>query len=264
MSTYYVDFKNETSRTYVMAVYQQLPDSVGLDSVAWKRATAPKLGICGVKWDVDYNVALADYTMAAPSGVYMSSQILPTILGKKWKCIWGEGCQELVEDGEGTPGHILISNNSGFEANLGIGMDNQGSIFKRNVMSGENAQFRVEPTYYIGLFRNVVLGEVISGDVIVGPMQLKFSGNMNCALLRLYVEGSTIKYQIEYSMKGSMSIEHLLAREAMATLNRNPAARAALMSGSNLSKLMASIQKSSKPVQPAEEPNHVQWQQNVS
>lgn len=224
MTTYYVDIKNETERTWTMAVYQQLPESVGLDSVSWKQATSPRHSETGVKWEVNYLVATADYVMSRPLGVYMANQTLPTTLGKKWRCVWQDNCQQLVEDGDGTPGHILIANESGFKANLGIGMDGEGSVFKKDVLSNENAQFRVEPTYWVGLFRNVVIGEVISGNVIVGPEQIKFTGDMNCATLRVWTEGETTKYKIVYSIKGEMSEFQLRAAMAMDYLREHPEA----------------------------------------
>jgi len=48
--TYYVDFNNQTDRTWTMVVYQTLPDSVGLDSVGGKKRQSRKkvnLGLIG-------------------------------------------------------------------------------------------------------------------------------------------------------------------------------------------------------------------------
>lgn len=50
MPTYYVDFANQTDRTWTMSVYQTVPGSIGLKSVSWKQTTVPKQGESGVEW----------------------------------------------------------------------------------------------------------------------------------------------------------------------------------------------------------------------
>ncbi len=202
MEKFYVNFENKSDRTWSMAVYQTLPNSVGLDSVAWKMSTVPTGGSSGVEWALNYNVALADYQQDTPLGVYKASQTLSADLGYEWDIVYIDGCQQLVMVkalSSDLQDHIVINNKSGLEANPGIGMSGQGSVFKRNVLSNASAQFKVTPTYWIGLFRDVKLGEVISSNVEYGPFKIKFSGGVNCATITAERDADSIESNIVYT-----------------------------------------------------------------
>lgn len=204
MDKYYVNFDNNTDRTWSMAVYQTLPNSIGLDSVAWKLTTVPKSGSSGVLWEVNYNVSLASYRQDTPLGVYYASQTMDTHLGYEWDIVYKDGVQqlELVEPlDSGLEDHILINNKSGLEANPGIGMSGMGSVFKRNVLSNASAQFKVTPIYWVGLFRDVQIGEVISSNVEVGPFKLAFAEGSNVATITAVRQGDAIECATGYSRR---------------------------------------------------------------
>jgi len=217
MATYYVDFYNNTDRTWTMAVYQTLPNSVGLDSVSWLQSTAPKGGSTGVQFDVTYNVALANYRQDNGIGVYKSSQTLHAELGTAWQIVYADGVQQLEPAGKAPlPQQILITNSSGKEANPGIGMSGSPSVYKRKVNSGAGAQFQVTPTYYVGLFNNVVLGEVISSNVIVGPKVLKYPSGDTQATVTANLDGENIILRIDYGATVSASLSDVESRISFA------------------------------------------------
>jgi hypothetical protein len=210
MSAYYIDFNNNTDMTWTMGVYQELPNSIGLESVSWKQTTVPTMGSSGVEWEVDYNVAIANYKQIGGIGVYKASQTLVTELGSVWECVFKDNVQQLVQGSGTAPADsIIIKNISNQMGNLGIGMSGQGSVFKKNVVSGATAQFQVTPTYYAGLFNNLVLGEVISSNVSVGPQKIVFPDGMNSATVNATMSGSTIKMSVSYSQVSQVSREVL-------------------------------------------------------
>jgi hypothetical protein len=210
MSAYYIDFNNNTDMTWTMGVYQELPNSIGLESVSWKQTTVPTMGSSGVEWEVDYNVAIANYKQIGGIGVYKASQTLVTELGSVWECVFKDNVQQLVQGSGTAPADsIIIKNISNQMGNLGIGMSGQGSVFKKNVVSGATAQFQVTPTYYAGLFNNLVLGEVISSNVSVGPQKIVFPDGMNCATVNATMSGNTIKMSVSYSQVSQVSREVL-------------------------------------------------------
>jgi hypothetical protein len=210
MSAYYIDFNNNTDMTWTMGVYQELPNSIGLESVSWKQTTVPTMGSSGVEWEVDYNVAIANYKQIGGIGVYKASQTLVTELGSVWECVFKDNVQQLVQGSGTAPADsIIIKNNSNQMGNLGIGMSGQGSVFKKNVVSGATAQFQVTPTYYAGLFNNLVLGEVISSNVSVGPQKIVFPDGMNSATVNATMSGNTIKMSVSYSQVSQVSREVL-------------------------------------------------------
>ncbi len=203
---YFVNLSNMTDRTWTMAVYQTFPESPGLDSVAWKRTTVPTHGFSGVEWEVDYNVALADYAQTTPLGVYTASQVLDTGLGSEWQVVFQDGVQQLKFIGSldsDLQEYIVVHNNSGLAANPGIGISGYGSAYKQDVLSNNAAQFKVTPVYWVGLFRNVVLGEVISSNVESGPVRLEFDGGSNEANITAYRRGDTMDLDTKYSIKSS-------------------------------------------------------------
>ena len=221
--SYFVDFENDSDHVWTMALFQTYPDSVGLESVAWLQARAANGGESGVKWDVDYQAMLADYAQSDGRGVYKASQKKTTLLGKKWKVTYENGLQQLFEDGSADrPDQIVIANQSGERANLGIGMSGNGAVFKRNVYSGAGAQFIVKPTYWLGLFNDVVRGEVISSNVVVGPKQLVFEDGKNAATVVAYIKGDSIAMDIKYSTRSTTQVraidEHIKALEQRAHL----------------------------------------------
>ncbi|KVT60924.1 hypothetical protein WK55_11425 [Burkholderia ubonensis] len=202
MTTYYVDFNNNTQQTWTMGVYQTLPNSIGLESVSWKQTTVPQSGNSGVEWDVFYNVAIANYQQVGGVGVYKASQTLRAELGSAWQCVFQDNVQQLVPASASVPSDsILISNVSNNLANLGIGMSGQGSVYKKGVVSGASAQFQVTPTYWFGLFNSLVLGEVISSNVVVGPQQLVYPGGQNLATVTAYMDGNTMKVSVTYGQQ---------------------------------------------------------------
>jgi hypothetical protein len=206
MSTYYCNFVNNTNQTWTMGVYQTLPSTAGLDSVSWLQSAAPVGGNTGVQWNVTYNVALADYQQVGGIGVYKASQVLSANLGTVWDIVTTGGVQQLVADTSGQiqpePDEILILNQSNLLANPGIGMSGQGSVYKHEVLGGADAQFVVTPTYWIALFDQVELGDVISSNVSVGPIELQFDGN-NAATLTasLSPDHQSILLNLAYSQQ---------------------------------------------------------------
>lgn len=226
MANYYVDFNNRTTETWTMAVYQELPNSIGLDSVSWKQSTAPRGGSTGVSWSEYFNVAIADYRQTGGIGVYKASQTLDADLGTAWDIVFQDGVQQLIETGTTTAGQILITNKSNLLANPGIGMSGQGSVFKREMVSGASAQFSVKPTYYVGLFNKVQLGEVISSNVIVGPLKIVFPAGQNLATLDATMDGANINLKLSYSNAG-LEADSTSLTMSRREINRRLAAAAA-------------------------------------
>jgi hypothetical protein len=214
MANYYVNFSNQTQQTWTMGVYQTLPDSIGLDSVSWQQTTVPQNGYSGVLWTVSYNVCIANYVQQGGIGVYTASQTLPAMLGTSWNIVFTEGVQQLQANGSAPQGNqIIINNGSNSYANPGIGMSGQGSVFQNDVASGAAAQFTVTPTYYVGLFNHVQLGEVISTNVTVGPLELQFPTGQNTALLTASMDGDNIVTSISYSSQSSTSLADIARRK---------------------------------------------------
>jgi len=196
MTTYQLNCTNNTGSTWVFGVFQKVPHFEGLVSLAWKRSSIPQKGTALIEWDVDYNVALTDFKQINGIGVASSEQSLSTDLGKVWECRYVNGVQQLfpVDDpGAVNPGELLIRNRSGRLANLGLGMFGTASIIQPNVEDGANAQFVVQPKYYLGLFNRLYKGEIIKSNVAAGPIELAYSDGLTKLDVTAQMNGATIQ-----------------------------------------------------------------------
>ncbi len=209
MASYTVNFTNSTTQTWTMGVYQTLPSAPGLDSVSWQQTSVPQSGFSGVKWDVNYDVAIADYQQTGGIGVYTASQTITEIeLGTAWDIVFKDNVQQLEAAGSAPQNDmIVVNNNSNLKANPGIGMSGQGSVFKQGVLSGASAQFVVEPTYWVALFNQLVLGEVISSNVIVGPLKVQYPSGLTAAHLTASIDGQKIVLDLTYGTSLAMDLE---------------------------------------------------------
>lgn len=192
---YTLDFINDTPDTWVFSVYQTLPDSPGLKSLSWKQTTIPRGGESGVEWTIDYLVSILNYRQIGGKGVYRAAQKLGTSLGQAWDAVFQAGTQQLLEAGNApTKGQVVINNKSGELADLGIGMDGDVALVQPGVYSGAGANFEVEPTYWVAMYKDIVKGEVISGAQVAGPIKVKFLNGATSITYRAWTEGGVLNF----------------------------------------------------------------------
>jgi hypothetical protein len=216
MSNYYVTFNNHTPEVWTLGVYQTLPSSPGLDSVSWLQTSSPPTeGTSSVEWEVNYNVAIAQYTQEGGIGVYPpdSAQILPADLGTMWNIVWDGNVQSLEKANTAAPqaDQIIITNQSNHLANPGIGMNGSPALYQNQVYGGAQAEFIVQPVYWVALFNSLILGEVISSNVSVGPHQLTFTGT-NSATVTASIQGENIVMDVSYGTRTSVDMNQLSER----------------------------------------------------
>jgi len=214
MANYYVTFNNNTPDAWTLGVYQTLPSSAGLDSVSWLQSATPTHGTSTVEWEINYNVAIAQYVQENGIGVYEpdSAQILDAQLGTMWNIEWDGNVQSLVQVGTAPQDdQIIITNQSNHLANPGIGMNGSAALYQNQVYSGAQAEFIVQPVYWVALFNSLVLGEVISSNVSVGPHQLTFSGT-NSATVTASIQGENIVMDVTYGNRTSVGMNQLSER----------------------------------------------------
>lgn len=203
-TVYSLDFVNDTANTWTFSVFQTLPISPGLKSVSWKQTTVPRGGESGVQWTVNYLVAVLNYRQSGGKGVYKASQKLGTSLGQAWNAVYEDGTQQLVEAGNApSKGQVIINNQSGQLADLGIGMDGDVALVQPAVFSGAAANFEVEPTYWVAMYKDIVKGEVISGAQVAGPLQVKFLNGATSLTYRAWVVGDVLNFGLADSSEAA-------------------------------------------------------------
>ncbi|HYR26980.1 MAG TPA: hypothetical protein VEU30_00855 [Thermoanaerobaculia bacterium] len=192
-----VGFSNKAREVWTIGIYQTLSGSTGLDSALWKESVAPHQGTTNIGWTVRYNVVVADFFAFGPTGMYSSTQVLATAPGKQWKVEMDGWERQLFDDGPAAePNQIVIRNVSAHMANVGIGMDNVGSVYKRNLPSGADAQFTVSPTYWAALFKMPTTGELIASTVTTEPLILSFEGGSTRIELEAWLVGETLHFGV--------------------------------------------------------------------
>jgi len=77
-------------------------------------------------------------------------------------------------------------------------MSGNPSVYKWNLTSGAAAQFQVTPTYYVGLFNELRLGQVITSNVIVGPEVLRYPAGVLQATVTADLDGDSLILSITY------------------------------------------------------------------
>jgi hypothetical protein len=231
MPPYSVNFVNNTESIFTMCVYQTIPGSPGLESVAWQQTTGAPGDTTGVQWNINYSACLGSYAQTQGIGVYTANQTLPTNLGTAYDIVMlsnggsGPMVQSLIPTTDpnlNPPANgIYIRNVSNNLANPGIGMSGAASVFLQGVYDPEVAQFIVTPTYWVALFSDLEVGEVISSDAALGPWQVQFGPDQYAATLTATLSGSEILTNIAYSASSSALSE---VNRAIAAKRRRRAA----------------------------------------
>ncbi|CAG8492125.1 10239_t:CDS:2 [Ambispora gerdemannii] len=208
-NTYYIDFyndlpsnKEDDGALLTFGLYMKSPRSPGMNNVAWLKADVPKKGMAGVSFKKEYHVISADYRDEEQRGVYTSHQMFKSDLGKEWTLTkYRRIAQFEKQTGySGSSNVISIKNNSGSLAHLGIGIDGQLASVKA-VYDGARAAFKINETYYVGVFSDLVEGQVITGDVIMASDAINFGAGYNCAKVSASLDGETFKLAIKYKNK---------------------------------------------------------------
>ncbi|HVR40638.1 MAG TPA: hypothetical protein VMU84_16200 [Thermoanaerobaculia bacterium] len=163
---YQLEFVNHSRRRWTFAIWMETDAAGEYDSVAWAAAdVAPN---ATALFDIDpsrYNVVRGSYDSSG-WGSYVATSIAPAQAGTVWEL------HELLQPTTypAQPDHIIIRNRTHDHAALGIGLDDRGAIFKRDVFPDMNAAFKVPPSrWFAGIFDRANTGEVITDNVILGP-----------------------------------------------------------------------------------------------
>ncbi|MGB0524319.1 MAG: hypothetical protein ACPGJS_15220 [Flammeovirgaceae bacterium] len=192
MTRYTIEFENKTDETWTFCVYQDYPNSPGIQSVAWKQTTIPTQGVSGVEWATQYQACVVDYKQIGGRGVFKASQTLNARLGQYWKCTFKDKVQQLLLDGRADDGdQLVIANQSNLKANLGIGMDGDVAAVKADVLNNNSAQFEATPKYYVAVYKDLTHGEIITSNQLHEPVEVSFEGGLTSKRFRAAGKGDT-------------------------------------------------------------------------
>ena len=186
-TSYEIQFKNNSNKTYHFGVYQKYPNAPGLRSVVWQvRGLGPN-STNKVTWQMNYGVAISDWDHNDES--YSGLQIVPAELGKAYEVTMVQTSIPVINttpvdtDGHSTsPDQIKLNNNTSQKFNLGFAVD--GNLIAVTPSCGNQwADFIVHPSYYVTLYRDVKIGGLVDNSLHVGPVRIEFKDGNRTALV---------------------------------------------------------------------------------
>jgi rhizosphere induced protein len=196
MSNYTVNFVNDpsTGQTWTMAIYQTIPNMGAFENVIWRLATVPSGGQQSVRWAMSYAVVLASVDSGGDSIVYSPFQLLPSDTGQAWQVVNRNGVTQLVLVGQ-TYGSISITNATERNANAGIGIYENGSIYQRDLQPNARAEFDTGLRYWASLYKDVQVGQAISTAIAAtSPVEVVFPYDATSVTLTASVKDGNLSF----------------------------------------------------------------------
>lgn len=201
---YSIKFINDTDENYYFGVYQAFPSSIGLKSIAWQVRRLPKRGSAPttsqVSWTMSYGIAIANWDQNEKE--YTGTQQLDADLGNAYEVVSDGDFPNIDPKPTGTTssGQILFKNNtkSPNAMDLDMGFTVAGNIIaiKPKIHPGEKTLFDVHPTYYVALYRDIKLGQLVDSDVVFGPVTVAFTEGKRTIGVEAYIYNGMYKLKV--------------------------------------------------------------------
>jgi hypothetical protein len=182
-TTYQIKFYNAVNDgSWIAAVWKTFPDITGSIPLAWKCTPLPKAGstpsMVSTEWGITYDVFLIDQNAPNTNGQWESIVTEDSILGNAWNVEdSSSGAQQFTTPPDVIPNSPLITvkSNSNQAANVGFGMDGNVMAVVKGFTSGPVLTASFTPTYYVGLFNNVVAQQQLQVSQALGPQEIVFA-----------------------------------------------------------------------------------------
>lgn len=184
---YFVDFKNKTDRAWIFGLFVTFPKSTGLDTLAWRFDTVGSGRTDFFRLDYGLGLFLAAYSQNGSRGVYRVTNSEAVNTTGVWSVVGGR----LRLTGTVSTSDIFIHNHDDDAVSAGLSMGNRPVACRRSLESGATVQFGLIPiSLHAALFNELQAGEVIAGNVAVGPLLLDFPKRENQATVTATLRGS--------------------------------------------------------------------------
>ena len=182
---YHITCVNSTDKTYFFGVYQDFPDSPGLQSIAWQVRGVPPKGsspsTSSIDWTIQYGVSVANWDANGKS--YTGQQIVDAELGFSYRVYLTQGEVPTIDPiptGTTADGQIKFLNDTNKALDLGFTLDGR-LIAVQNVSGGETINYVVHPTYYVACYRDIKQGQFVDTGVQLGPVTVAYgNGYAKC------------------------------------------------------------------------------------
>ena len=203
---YFINFINDTDENYFFGVYKQFPDSPKIKSIAWQVRRVSKRGsvptTSNVCWTMpSYGIAIANWDQNQKG--YMDSQKVDADLGNVYEVVSEDEFPNIDPKPIGTtsPGLIVFENNTktpnAMDLDMGFTEANNIIAIIPKVGSGYKVVFDVHPAYYVSLYRNIKLGQLVDSGIVLGPVKVEFKdGGKRSIGVKAYMENGLCKLKV--------------------------------------------------------------------
>ena len=200
VTTYYLKFVNLTNDWWHFGAYQTFPDAPGLESVIWKEYGLPTNGQVQIHWNMEYGVAITNIDGRNVSAL----QIVSAQLGEMYQVITRDGITGIDSNPIFTGGRsdiVSLRNNTSPAKDIDMGFALDGSIIaaQKDVGGQQQANYQVHPKYYVALFRNVQVGDLVTSDITVAPIAVEYTQGNTHATVTAYINAGNTETKVEYT-----------------------------------------------------------------
>ena len=200
---YFINFINDTDENYFFGVYKQFPDSPKIKSIAWQVRRVSKRGsiptTSKVSWTMSYGIAIANWDQNQKR--YTGTQKVDADLGDVYEVVSKDDLPNIDPKSTGStlPGQILFENNTknpAMNVHMGFTVANNIIAIQSEVHSGNKAIFNVHPAYYVSLYRNIKLGQLVTSGVVFGPVEVEFKNGLTSIGVEAYMDNGSYKLEV--------------------------------------------------------------------
>lgn len=195
MTTYYMEFVNDSEDWWHFGVYQEYPDGAGLDSVVWQEQGVPNEGGKAIiHWEMDYGVSITDFIRDN----VQASQTVPAQLGNTYQVIIRDnitGIDPTPISTGGNPSIVTLKNNTSpaKSIDMGFALSEKLIAAQPSVGGQQSSNYQVHPVYWVALFRNVKVGDLVTSNVTVAPIAVEYTqGNTRAKITAFMDSGNTL------------------------------------------------------------------------
>ena len=171
-----------------MGFTQKYPNSPGLESIVWRENGLATGGQSEINWTMNYGVAITNFEGSNVT----ASQIVSGKLGNTYQVIIKDGITGIDSSpiaSDGPASIVKLQNNTAPAKKVDMGFSLDGDIItaQKDVGGKQASNYEVHPTYYVALFRNVKVGDLVTSDVTTAPQIIEYKqGNIPCYSHSLY------------------------------------------------------------------------------
>lgn len=200
MTTYSMEFVNNSDCWWHFGVYKEFPEASDLDAVVWQEQGVPNGGArARIDWKINYGVAMTEFIKQRN---VEALQMVRAQLGNTYEMVTREGITGINSTPiatDGPPNVVSLKNNAEDSVNIGFALDNSVIAALKDMNGLQLCNYQVNSKYWVALFREVRVGDLVGSSIFVSPIVVQYlEGNVHAKITAFVKSGETLT-KVEYS-----------------------------------------------------------------